>query len=151
MNSTDQDLIKRLNSVSISDVKRFSFDGYSTYAKVIKIHDADTVTILFEYKNEIVKYNIRIQGIDAPEIHSKISKESTLSKKGKEYLENLILNCIVKVNFGDFDKYGRVLATIYALSPWSTKKIEEVDVSQLLIKGGFVRAYNGGTKEKWDL
>ena len=56
MNSSDQELIKRLNSVSLSNVKRFSFNGYDTYAKVLKVHDADTITILFEYKDEIVKY-----------------------------------------------------------------------------------------------
>jgi endonuclease YncB( thermonuclease family) len=151
MNSSDQELIKRLNSVSLSNVKRFSFNGYDTYAKVLKVQDADTITILFEYKDEIVKYNIRIQGIDAPELHSKISAEATLSKKGKEYLENLILNCIIRVSFGEFDKYGRVLATIYSLTSHSIDQIQETDVSKLLIEGGYVRPYDGGTKDKWNL
>lgn len=151
MDNIDQGLLRRLNTVDITTVRKFSFDGFDTYAKVIKVHDADTVTLLFEYKDEIIKYNIRIDGIDAPELHSKIPEEAALSKKGKEYLSNLLLYTIVRVRFKDFDKYGRILSDIYILTSPTSKSFQESNVSQLLIQGGYVRVYNGGTKEKWNL
>lgn len=149
MQESDQELIRRLNSVSLSDIKKFSFDGYTTYAKVLKVHDADTITLIFEYKDEIIKYNIRIDGIDAPELHSKISEEAALSKKGKDFLSNLLLYTIVKVRFKDFDKYGRALADIYTLTSPTSRRMLDTNVSQILIQGGYVRPYDGGTKEDW--
>lgn len=149
MDTIDQDLLIRLNTVDLTTIKKFSFDGYQTYAKVIKVHDADTITLLFEYKDDIVKYNIRIGGIDAPELHSKVPEEAALSKKGKDYLSNLLLYTIVRVEFKDFDKYGRALADIYILTSPTSKSFQESSVSQILIKGGYVRPYNGGTKEEW--
>ena len=149
MNTIDQALIQRLHAVDLTTVKKFSFEGFITYAKVIKVHDADTVTLLFEYNDTIVKYNVRIDGIDAPELHSKIPEEANLSKKGKEYLTNIVLHTIVKVVCKDFDKYGRILADIYTLKTSSTNEIQETNVSQLLLRGGYVRTYNGGTKAAW--
>ena len=151
MNQLDEALIKRLNSVDVSTVQRFSFEGYTTYAKVIKVHDADTVTLLFEYNGTITKYNVRIDGIDAPELHSKVPEEVALSKKGKEYITNILLHTIVKVVFKEFDKYGRILADVYTLTPSTLDTIQETNVAQLLLQGGYVRAYHGGTKEKWNV
>lgn len=151
MELQEQDLIKRLNTVNPKDVKKFSFDGIVTYARVIKVYDADTITILFEYNGNIVKYNIRISGIDAPELKSKMDKEKELSKQGQKYVSDLILNTIIKVKFGDFDKYGRIIGEVMILTSPRSKNFKEMNLSELLIEGGYVREYDGGHKQEWDL
>lgn len=148
MNFGDKQLIQRLNDADISKIKRFSFSGLNTFARVIKVHDADTITIIFEYNGEIIKYNIRIDGIDAPELHSKKKEEMDLSKKGKSYVSKLILYSIVRVRFKDFDKYGRILGDIFIFDEESH---EEQNLASILIRGGYVREYEGGKKEEWDL
>jgi endonuclease YncB( thermonuclease family) len=118
---------------------------------VIKVHDADTITIIFEYHGEIIKYNVQIAGVDAPELHSKVDKEKELSQKGQKYVSDLILNSIIKIKFQDFDKYGRLLGEVVLLSSPKSKTIKEMNLSDLLIDGGYARKYDGGHKDEWNL
>lgn len=141
---SDQQLITELNALNVKTVKEFSFDGFNCLAKVIRVHDPDTITIVFKYQNTFYKKNLRLNGIDAPELHSKIKSEADLCKAGQVYLSGLILNKIIKVHMGAFDKYGRILSNIY-LYPDNT------DIIQNLITGGFVREYDGGHKDTWNI
>lgn len=139
---SDQQLISELNALNIKTVKEFSFDGFNCLAKVVKVYDPDTITVLFKYQNTFYKKSLRLHGIDAPELRSKIQAEVDLCKSGQAYLSNLILNKIIKVQMGPFDKYGRVLSKIYLYS-------DNTDIIQTLIRGGFVRKYDGGRKDAW--
>ena len=47
---------------------------------------------------------------------------------------------MIEVLFDDFDKYGRPLAIIYK---------DEININELLIKDGYAKEYNGGTKYEW--
>ena len=140
----DQQLITQLNALNAKSVKEFSFDKFNCLAKVVRVHDPDTLTIIFKYQDTFYKKNLRLNGIDAPELHSKIKSEADLCKAGQVYLSDLILNKIINVQMGPFDKYGRILSKIY-LYPDNT------DIIQNLITGGFVREYDGGHKDTWNL
>lgn len=139
----DVNLIKELNSLNINQVKKFSFENYETVIKIIKIIDGDTITAIFKFKDEFYKSNFRINGIDTAEIHSTNENEKKFALDTKLYLSNLIINKNLKAKFLNFDKYGRILINIYLDN-------NEL-LSDILIKGGFAKKYNGGTKEKWDL
>jgi endonuclease YncB( thermonuclease family) len=54
----------------------------------------------------------------------------------------MLLNKIVNVKLGANDKYGRTLATV---------KKDDTDVANLLLEKKYVRAYDGGHKDNWDL
>lgn len=138
------ELINQLLSTNPKAVSDFSFKGYNCIARVVRVHDPDTITIMFSYNNCLYKKNLRLNGIDAPELHSKIQKEADLCKAGKTFLSDMILDKIINVEMGEFDKYGRILASIYTND---TNK----DIIQSLIDGGFVRAYDGGHKDTWEL
>ena len=108
------------------------------------MHDPDTITILFSYNDDLYKKNLRLNGIDAPELHSKVAEEAELCRAGQKFLADMILNKIIRIEMGPNDKYGRVLSSIY------THENDE-DIIKILIDGGFVRAYDGGHKDNWNL
>lgn len=71
--------------------------------KVTAITDGDTIKVL---ENK-VEYNIRFNGIDAPE------KSQAYGQKSKEFLSSLILGKEVIVEVKDKDKYGRYVSDIF--------------------------------------
>lgn len=77
--------------------------GFS--AKVVKVSDGDTITVLTQNKESI---KVRLYGIDAPEAKQDFGKVS------KEYLSSLIAGKIVEIKSSGQDRYGRILGTIYA-------------------------------------
>ena len=91
--------------------------GFS--AKVVKIIDGDTITILTNNKNGL---KVRLYGIDAPEIKQNFGKTS------KQYLSSLIAGKIVEVKSGGQDKYGRILGIIY---------VENTDINAKMVKEGY--------------
>ena len=126
--------------------QKFSLVGYKTYAKCVYVYDGDTIHTVFKIPNanEFYKWNIRLSGIDTPEMKSKNSAEKEKAVKSKEYLANKILNKIIIVECAEFDKYGRLLANIYTLD--NTNKT----INDEMIELGHAKAYDGGTKEGWD-
>lgn len=133
--------IDELESLDPKSVKKFTFNNYNTFIRVIKVIDGDTITGIFKFKDTFYKYNFRINGIDTAEIHSKNENEKKNGLNAKEYLYNLIINKILFANFLEFDKYGRILVNIY---------INENElISDHLISGGYAHKYDGKTKEAW--
>ena len=53
-----------------------------------------------------------------------------------------ILNKVVAIHCGEFDKYGRLLIDIQC-------KNENQNISKWLIDNDYAFAYDGGTKKKW--
>lgn len=135
------DQIKKLQELDCSKVKRFSFDRIETYARVENIYDGDTITIIFEWKNTLIKTNIRLDGIDAPELHSDVETERNVCLKGIDILNQMIGNKVVRVIMGKMDKYGRVLSIVYNL--------DNININQYLLDYNYVRAYKGGKKREW--
>lgn len=134
-----------LNQLTLKNTKTFSFNGLDILAKVGRVHDADTLTILFKYNNQAFKHNIRLLGVDAPEMNSKVDAEKKVAQLGQIFLSDLILNKIIRVKMTDFDQYGRSLCYIYLLD-------SETTINSLLVEQGYVRPYglDGNLhKEPW--
>jgi endonuclease YncB( thermonuclease family) len=139
-------LIEELKKLTLKNVETFSLNGLNTYCKVLRIHDPDTFTVALKIGNEYYKYNIRLNGIDAPELHSKIKKESLVCKIGTEYISSKILNEVIFIKCYSFDKYGRLLADLYI------NENDSQSINQLLVDCKFVRVYgedNNLHKFKW--
>ena len=130
-------LKKRLAKFDPTSIDRFSFDGLKTYAKVCKVYDGDTITLIFEYRGEMLKYSARIYGIDTPEIRTRDKEEKKLGYAARDFLSSYILNQIVFVEFLKFDKYGRLLVNVF---------INDVNISNLMIQNKYAKPYFGGTK-----
>lgn len=139
-----------LESIEPDKIQYFSFKGRSFYAKPCNIYDGDTFTICWIWKGEPTKYRCRCLGYDSPEMKPSLSnpnrdKEKELAKAAKTRFSELVTSSpdgLVKVECGDFDKYGRILVTVWV--PNYTKS-----VNQIMLDEGHGKAYSGGTKETW--
>ena len=141
-----------------SNTPIFSLSGLQTYARVIDIHDGDTIKLVIKYKDEFFKFTVRINGIDTCEIDSNniklrekatearnkiiksiCNKEFTTNKDLKKILENEVY--LVQIMCHDFDKYGRLLCDIYV-----NLERNKISLKDILIQDKLAYEYDGGTK-----
>lgn len=100
-------------------------------AKVVKVSDGDTFTILTKGKEQI---RIRIYGIDAPE------KGQPYSEKSRLYLADMIAGQDVTIEITSTDRYRRKIAKV---------KTETVDdVSLEMLRAGYAWHYSYFDKTK---
>ena len=125
-----------------SSVKEFGFEGETKIAKVVSVYDGDTIKVVFPILRKLYKFNCRIMGVDTPEIRTRDKKEKEYGIKVRDELRKKILNKVVKLKCGEFDKYGRLLGEIYV------NQNDQESVNQLMIKDGYAYEYHGGTKKK---
>lgn len=92
-------------------------------AKVIEVHDGDTITVLTQNNKQ---YQVRLANIDAPELTQKFGERS------KKVLADFIYNSPVYIKEQGQDKYGRVVATVLKGND---------DVNRLMVRYGFAWAY----------
>jgi micrococcal nuclease len=139
--SLNKEDCKLLETISIKTAK-FTLNGYKAYAKCVYVYDGDTVHIVFKqpHSTECFKWIIRMNGIDTPEMKSKNVNEKQAAVAARDFLSNLILDKIIIVECGDFDKYGRLLGELYLEG-------NPVSLSKQMIEKGYAKAYDGGTKE----
>ena len=86
------------------------------------------------------KFNCRILGVDTPEIRTRDKNEKEYGLKVRDELRKKILNKVVTLKCGEFDKYGRLLVDI---------KLSDEETKDWLINNNYAFAYDGGTKKKW--
>ena len=98
-------------------------------AKVIKISDGDTITILTQQRKQI---KVRFYGIDAPEL------KQPYGKKSKQFLANLIAGEVVEVEESGKDRYKRTIGTIY---------LNGADINAQMVANGYAWAYRKFSKK----
>ncbi len=141
---------EKLLGLDCSKVGRFSFCGLKVFARVTNVYDPDTITVIFIWKDDPIKINIRLDGIDAPEKKSRRILETEACAIGTKILKDLIHDKIVYIECGSFDKYGRTLGKVYVDSnDCATNDKKRICVNDYLIECKCVRAYDGGKKPEW--
>lgn len=109
----------------------------------VRNYDGDTITFNIPNLHPLIGklINIRVRGIDTPEIRGKCYIEKDMASEARFIVEKMCRNGknIVLKNVGR-DKYFRILADVY---------VDGVSVADELIKSGFARPYYGGTKLGW--
>ena len=118
----------------------FNLDGDMMRAKVIDVYDGDTVTLVFQFGSKMWKDKCRLTGVDTAEIRTRDADEKVRGLEARDWLRSKVLNKKVWVECGKWDKYGRLLGTIYLTSDF------QQSVNQELINHGFAVPYFGGTK-----
>lgn len=115
----------------------FSLDGWEGWARVVDVHDGDTITVIMSAAEGVHKFRIRLSGINAPEIDSKdaVVKQAAIDARNavlayvcspmiqvepkQAYSRSEIHAMLEKSVFlvwlecKDMDKYGRVLADVF--------------------------------------
>ena len=125
-----------------SSVKEFGFDGETKEAKVVSVYDGDTVKVVFPVLRKLYKFNCRIMGVDTPELRTRDKVEKKYGIEVRDLLREKILNKVVTIHCGEFDKYGRLLIDLHC-------KNETETISKWLIDNKYAFSYDGGTKKKW--
>jgi endonuclease YncB( thermonuclease family) len=140
------------------DSKSFSLNGKCCYGRLVDIIDGDSLKIVIPLFDDFYKFDVRLQGIDAYEMRSKIPEIKDLAHKARdkvvelmcgeqrnfknrsEIREYLNLNVVlVWIQCGEFDKYGRLLADVLLADG-------SCSVADVLIACNLAYAYNGKTK-----
>ena len=78
-------------------------------AKVVGVHDGDSITVLREGN---VQVKIRLEGIDAPELKQPFGNAS------KKALSDLVFGKSVEIDDKGKDRYGRTLANVFVGKLW---------------------------------
>ena len=108
-----------------------------TGGKVIKVYDGDTITVATKLPfpgSPVYRFQVRLNGIDAPEMHG-TDKSSSLPSR--DILSNKILGKNVSLKNVTTEKYGRILADVF---------FEDQDLSLWMIDSDLAVEYHGGTK-----
>jgi endonuclease YncB( thermonuclease family) len=109
-------------------------------ARVVRVIDGDTFEAeALVWPGHMVHVNIRIRGIDAPELRGRCETEKQAAREAKAVLARLIAEQAVLVsNIGGDKYYGRVVADV--------ADERGQDVALLLLGLAVVRQYAGGTR-----
>ena len=106
----------------------------------VRNYDGDTVTFDIKDLHPLFgeKINVRLYGVDTPEIRTKDKCEKEKGRVAKKLVANLLKNA-KRIDLENVrrDKYFRILADI---------KFDDKSLSQILIKNGLAYAYFGETK-----
>ena len=111
-------------------------------AKCVKVYDGDTCHLVINQpgSGELRRYVCRTIGYNSAEISSKDPVEKAAAIKAKDHLSKLILDKIVKVQFYDHDRYGRMLVKI---------EIDGIDICSEMLSTGNGKPYSGRGEKKW--
>ena len=160
--------VEELNNVDINKVNIWKLYG-THQCKIQKVYDGDTPTIIIKINTEFFAFNVRLIGLDTPEIHPR--NENLLEKESEHLLgikarnklielvtdQNIIIEKkytndelklifnknkkIITVEFSEEqDKYKRPLVKLYD---------NNILINDILINQNFAKSYDGTTKEKW--
>jgi len=112
--------------------------------RVIKVYDGDTITIATKLPYDfspLYKINVRLNGIDTPELKGKgiSDDEKQAAQSAQNFVSKMVLNKYIRLENICTEKYGRVLADVF---------IGETNLNELLIKERYAVKYDGGQKVK---
>ena len=134
---------------------KFSLEDGVYLAKCVKCYDADTIHVVIKYKDTYTRFCCRLLGIDTAEIRSKDPDEKIFAKGSRDYLRDLILDKLVVIKCGVFDKYGRLLIHLYSTTCQEETELEKIglvwedSLNYQLVTQGHAYQYGGGTKLKF--
>jgi endonuclease YncB( thermonuclease family) len=141
--------------------------GEDIWARVIEMHDSDSLKVVLEVNGKLYKTMTRLVGIDAPEIRSKDPKERELAVRSRDRAAQWVLGgsvsvggmytekelrdrlwgipVIVLLRCQHMDKYGRLLCTVFRDSD------DKISLNDVLVQEGYADLYDGGHKLRtWD-
>ena len=140
------DIEKKLLEIDHKKLKCHPCIGNRVYARLIKIIDGDTLTVVIIHDATPLKFNIRVKGIDSPESKGKVSK---IEKEAGLAVTNYVMELFKETKFVyidviSTDKYGgRYIGDIYL------DKECKLSLSSHLLKKQLVKQYDGKKKELW--
>lgn len=118
-----------------------AFDG-PVEADVVRVIDGDTFEAAARiWLGEAIDVHVRIEGIDAPELHAHCSWERRRAEAARDYLARRIDGAAVELSRVRYDKYGgRVDAVV---------RDTDGNIGEAMIAKGYARPYHGHRRRPW--
>lgn len=112
-------------------------------AEVIRIIDGDTIVVrVHPWLGIFIETHVRLEGLDAPELHGHCDQEIAMAQRAKLRLGELLADGQVVLQNIRNDKYGgRVDARVILGSG--------TDVAEIMIGDGLARPYHGERRLSW--
>lgn len=135
--------LKTLTEDECKKVPLFSLDGMDFNCRVTNVYDGDTCHVIIRHNDKLLRFKLRMEGYDSPEMRPPKNKENRgdiiiSAKKAKDALIIKTRDKILKLKCGKWDKYGRLLGTLYD---------NKININQWMIKNDYGYEYYGGTKK----
>lgn len=130
--------------------KNFSFEGKKYLAKIVDVYDGDTITAVIRRRGKLEQHKIRLINLDTPEMKppiDSINREAQI-KSACDAKDALIAKLVetkylVTLECHEFDKYGRILATVHTRPGWFKSSI---NLNEWMVENQYGREYDGGKK-----
>lgn len=108
----------------------------------MKNYDGDTITVNIPDVHPIIgkEITIRVNGIDTPEMKGLCQNEKDKAVQAKLFVEKFCKSGKIVLKNINRDKYFRILADVY---------VNDMKLSNELIKQGLAVPYDGGIKSGW--
>lgn len=111
-------------------------------AETVKVIDGDSIEVRARVWLDLdVTVQVRIRGIDAPELRGACPREKTLARKAKDGLSDLASGELKLANI-THDKFGRRVDA-------DVTNGAGVDLRAAMIAAGLARPYDGGKRGDW--
>lgn len=112
-------------------------------AIVVEVLDGDTfLAEAFVWPGHTVRVNVRIRGIDAPEMKARCGDERAAALRARDALVSMFGEDPIAIsNIAGAKYYGRVLADVTTA--------DGQGVASVLLGEKLVRPYGGGRREAW--
>jgi micrococcal nuclease len=112
-------------------------------ARVLRVIDGDTIVVRARiWLGQNIETQVRLDGVDAPEIKGKCERERRLAVRARDLILARIAGGMVILSEIHYGKYaGRVVARVRLPGGG--------DFSTALVEAGLGRAYEGGRRESW--
>jgi len=122
--------------------KAENFPG-PVHARIVRVIDGDTFTAeAMLWPGHVLTVNVRLRGIDAPEMHARCERERVAAEKARAMLAALVAGGIVSMhNIGSGKYYGRVTADVMTDNG--------LEVGQSLLDAAVVKRYAAGKRPGW--
>jgi endonuclease YncB( thermonuclease family) len=111
--------------------------------RILQVLDGDTVNVsLHVWIGQEIETSIRVDGIDAPEIHGKCNQEREMAAAARDEMSRLLHDREIRIYNIRLEKYaGRVLAT--------AETTDGIDIAKHMIEKGLARPYHGKKRSPW--
>jgi micrococcal nuclease len=118
-----------------------AFNGPVT-AEVVRVIDGDTFEAAARiWLGEAIDIHVRIEGIDAPELHGRCSSERAQAQAARDFLARRIEGGQVRLSALRYDKYGgRVDAVV---------QDARGDIGAAMLRARLARPYHGERRQPW--
>jgi endonuclease YncB( thermonuclease family) len=153
--------LDKLKLANKANTPIFSFNGLVTYGKAVDFYDGDTFNIIISYYDLLYHFKARMFGYDSPEMKPSLSLENREEvKKNALVAKNRLMELLgskdyFKVHCHEFDKYGRLLVSVFVKDHHDDNDEEEDNgvydfnktVNGQMVREGHGYSYYGGTKK----